>query len=82
MTRPVTSTAVAFDIAATRLARMVAVSQAFAALLAYAEASEPRAVIALGTMLAGAAFATPNTAAADVLRAASRRLLAAAGDAP
>ena len=82
MTSPVPSPPPACDLAAAQAARMAAVSQAFAALLAYAEASEPRAVIALGTMLAGAAFATPNTAAADVLRAASRRLLAAAGDAP
>ncbi|MCX8003348.1 MAG: hypothetical protein N2688_00070 [Burkholderiaceae bacterium] len=64
-----------------RTAALEAQAQAFNALLAYAEASDPRAVVAFGALCEGAAFTTPNARAAELLRLASRRMLAAAGEA-
>lgn len=61
-----------------RLALLEAQAQALNVLLVYAEASDPRAIRAIGALCAAAAFNTPNQAAAAVLRTASRRLMAAA----
>jgi hypothetical protein len=63
-----------------RQGRTEAQAQAFAVLLHFAEAGDPALARAFGALCDQAAFLTTNQAAADVLRLASRRLMAAVGE--